>query len=436
MPHVALVPFTGLRVKEEELLALGMGLPGLGRRAAAIGQLPALGLLTLAGMLPDGWSCSYQGAGRPDEEFVERILAQQPALVAISALTASIDDAYRFSLRIRAAGVPTVLGGLHASTCAAEARRFCDSVVVGEGEPVWLQVLADAEAGKLQPEYRAPRGARPAEWPLPQFGLLGPETPPRFTIQTQRGCPLACDFCGASRLLGPFREKPAAHVYRELDAIRVLARRPLIELADDNTFAGNRDPLELLDVLSSAGARYFTEADWRIGLRPELLSSLAASGCVQVLVGIESLVFRYPGMGAKQAELECIMDAIAAIQAAGVAVNGCFIVGADGETHASLDRLARFILDSPLAEVQLTVQTPFPGTPLYRRLQRQGRLIAERGWSHYTLFDVTYRPDAMNVDQLEQGFRRVLCDVFSADASRRREAIRRRVWRRKEKPQP
>ena len=90
-----------------------------------------------------------------------------------------------------------------------------------------------------------------------------------------------------------------------------------------------------------------------------------------------------------------MIDAALAIQAAGVAVVGCFIVGGDGETEASLDRLGAFLETAPMADIQLTLQTPFPGTGLHRRLKGQGRLLADRGWSHYTLFDVTYRPDAM-----------------------------------------
>lgn len=228
--------------------------------------------------------------------------------------------------------------------------------------------------------------------------------------------------------MGEFREKPAENIRRELRAIRNIVADPLIELADDNTFAGSRDEDELLEVFEQAQVRYFTEADWRIGERPQLLKRLAASGCVQVLMGIESLVFRYPGMGRKQAELERIMDAVRAIQQAGVAVNGCFIVGADGETAASLDRLVRFILDCPLADVQVTLQTPFPGTALRRQLVEQGRLIAERDWNSYTLFDVTYMPDTMSVVELEQGFRGVLENVFSQSATARRDNVRRRIW--------
>lgn len=430
MPHVVFVPLTGFRIREEGLLELGMTLPGLAKRAGAIGQLPALGLLTLAGMLPEHWTCEYVPAARCDEELLDALVQRQPDLVAISALTASIEEAYRLCDSLRERHIVTVLGGLHVTACPDEAACHANAVVVGSGEGVWHQVLADTEEKRLQQRYAAPRRMPTGMWPLPRFNLLGRDVP-RFTLQTQRGCPLACDFCAASRLLGPFQEKPLDAIDAELAAIRQLGPRPLVELADDNTFAGSRDPAALLDSLRRADVRYFTESDWRIGNRPEVLAGLADSGCVQVLVGIESLVFRYPGMGGKQAELEAILEAACRIQDAGVAVNGCFIVGANGETRQSLDRLARFLAECPLADVQVTLQTPFPGTALYRRLQEQGRLLVDRGWSSHTLFDVTYQPDAMSASDLARGFRDLIQSVYSRVATERRNAIRRSIAQRK-----
>jgi len=433
MPHVAFVPLGGFRVREPEMLELGMSLPGLRQRAGALAELPSLGLLTLAGMTPEDWTRSWHAAAKVDEELIEAICETSPDLVAISALTASIEEAYVCSDRLRRRGVKTALGGLHVTACPEEAAQRCDGVVVGEGEPVWLDLLADVRAGYLKPLYRA--GERissrgDAKWPTPQFELLGSH-PPRFTLQTQRGCPFACDFCAASRLISPFREKPAARIAEELAAIRRISPRPLLELADDNTFAGGRDVEEFFDVLQRAGVRYFTEADWRIGERPEVLRRLAASGCLQVLVGLESRVFRYPGMGAKQAEWNRMLEAVSAIQEAGVAVNGCFIVGAEGETERSLEALTEFVLQSPLADVQITLQTPFPGTELYRRLKDSGRLLRDRGWSSYTLFDVTYQPDRLSVEELERGFRRVLKNIYSAVATERRNRLRKEIMSRR-----
>src|SRR5262245_18146182 len=277
MPHVAFVPLTGFRMREDEMLALGMSLPGLKPRAAAIAQLPALGLLTLAGLTPPEWECSYHEAPRADEALAEEIMATRPALVAISALTASIEEAYRFSALLRRRGANVVIGGLHATACPEESQRHCDAVLAGDGEPVWRYVVDDAVSNRLRPLYRSRTPFDLSQSPVPRFDLLGTKTRPRFTLQTRRGCPLACEFCGASRLLGPYRIKPAANVERELAAIATLSPRPLIELADDNTFAGGRDAGELLETLANADARYFTEVDWRIGEQPNVLAGLASS---------------------------------------------------------------------------------------------------------------------------------------------------------------
>lgn len=451
MPHVALAPLTGLRVREAKLLELGMSLPGLRRRADALAELPALGLLTLAALTPPDWTISYHdgaaalsaasaasdsAASRKAalEQFVEQIAATRPTLVALSALTASVEDAYRLATRLRQRGLQVALGGLHATVCPDEAARYVDAVVVGEGEPVWETLLRDAAANELRPLYRPTTVYDLAQAPIPRWDLLGHRPRPRYTLQTERGCPLACDFCGASRLLGGFREKPLARIRAELDALVAHAPprhadQPWLELADDNTFAGTRDPELLFDLFRERGVRYFTESDWRIGQRPELLRGLADSGCEQLLVGVESLVFRYHGMGAKRTELEPMLDSVRAIQEAGVAVNGCFIVGADGETRESLDALAEFLIDSPFAELQVTLQTPFPGTALYRRLEKAGRLLPDRTWSAYTLFDVTFQPDRMGVTELQCGFRDLLTAVFGAGPTARRATIRRRLIR-------
>jgi len=320
------------------------------------------------------------------------------------------------------------VGGLHATVLPDEASLHADSVCVGDGESSWLQILEDAIGDQLQPVYRATKAFDLSQSPKPRFDLLGKKSPQRWTVQTQRGCPWACEFCGASRLLGPARFKPVKLIAEELALIGGLDSSPWLELADDNTLAGRQDPLELLETIGAAGIKYFTESDWRIGEDAALVKALADSGCVQVLVGIESPKHTFSGMGKKQAEPQRMLDAVEAIQDAGVVVNGCFIAGAEGETDQSLDAMASFINESSLAEIQITLQTPFPGTGLYRRLKKKGRLLEDRDWSYYTLFDVVHRPDKMEVEQLEAGFVRIMKTVFSEEASAKRTSLRRKIW--------
>jgi radical SAM superfamily enzyme YgiQ (UPF0313 family) len=430
MSHVSFVSMSGFRVREAELAELGMSLPGLNGRAKEIAALPPLGLLTLAGRTPDTWTASLHEAHAVSDDLVQRIATERPTIVAISALTASITEAYSLAGALRAEGIPVVLGGLHVTACPNEAVGHADAIVVGDGEPVWPHLLADAERGSIEPVYRSAEPFNLADAPLPRFDLLGKSDRPRYTLQASRGCPFACDFCAASRLLGPFRTKPADRIKAEIAAIKALDAQPFIELADDNTFARGGPHDDMLDAFASSGVRWFTEADWRVGENPQVLSRLAESGCVQVLVGLESLVHDHRGMGAKRTSLARMMDAVDAIQQTGVAVIGCCIVGSDGETPESIDRLRRFLDEGPCADAQITLQTPFPGTALRRRLEAEGRLLAGRDWSYHTLFDVTYQPDRMSVDELADGFRQLLKDAFGPEPARRRKQIRRDTWAR------
>ena len=435
-PSLALVALTGIRVREAELAELGMSLPGLGPRGAAIAALPPLGVLTLAGMTPGDWQISLHEAVSVSGALVQAIVKERPTLVGISALTASILEAYALSGMLRREGVRVVLGGLHVTACPTEAMEHADAIVVGDGEPVWLRVLEDARRGVLRPVYKADSPFDMREAPLPRFDLLGGARRQRFTMQATRGCPFACDFCAASRLLGPFRRKPAERIREELRAITAIDPRPAIELADDNTFALGGPHDDLLDALGESDARWFTEADWRLGENPAVLKRLAEAGCVQVLVGLESMVHQHTGMGAKRTELPRMLDAVRAIQAAGVAVIGCCIVGSDGEDGASLERLIEFLHDDPCADAQVTLQTPFPGTALRRRLEREGRLLEDRNWSQCTLFDVTYMPDKVTPEELQAGYARVLASAFDEDAHRRRSTIRRETWRNNPRMRP
>jgi radical SAM superfamily enzyme YgiQ (UPF0313 family) len=290
-------------------------------------------------------------------------------------------------------------------------------------------MIHDWETGDLQPITRINRLFELKDSPAVRWDLWGTRSVPRYTLQTMRGCPWACSFCAASRLLGPAREKPNTNIESELAAITDRQSRPWIELADDNTFAGERDHGRMLDALSQANARWFTESDWRIAHRPNLLQQIAASGCRQILIGLESQHFRYPGMGAKSGTWHTMLDAVDAIQQAGIVVNACFIVGAEGETRQSIDRLGDFLLDASFGEIQVTLQTPFPGTKLHTDLHRAGRLL-EGDFSKYTLFDVVHQPNLISPDQLQSAFTELIGRVFSVDAQDRRNQIVKGIRRR------
>jgi len=419
---------SGLRVVDPGLLKAGLRLPGLARRAAALAELPPLGLLTIAAVVPEPWQVSLvrDDGTRDVSAVVEEIRDTEPTVVAFSTLTPAADRAARISRQLRQLGVTTAVGGLHATAVPDWCRTRFDVVLVGDGESVFPEFLRDYRAGEVKPRYGPNTLPALDDVPIPRWDLWPHADPPRYTIQTMRGCPWACSFCAASRLLGPARVKPTENIVRELAAISGRQPRPWVELADDNTFACEADREDLLQALRDSGARWFTESDWLIGKRPELLRQIARSGCRQILIGLESSVFRYPGMGKKSGTWNEMLNAVQAIQEAGIVVNACFIVGAEGESRDSIEALGRFLDAAPFGEVQLTLQTPFPGTRLYDTFKREGRLL-EGDFSKYTLFDVVYRPDRMTPAELQQAFADLIRFVFRPEQQSRRDRIVRSI---------
>jgi radical SAM superfamily enzyme YgiQ (UPF0313 family) len=455
---IGLIAIAGVKMQTRKFIELGVTLPQFITRGRVIAQLPSLALLTLAGATPPDVDVVYLEvddvaafAERPPLDF---------DLVALSTYTARAFDAYRVADAYRARGVPVVFGGLHATVLPHEAAAHADAVVVGEGELTWPEVVRDFRRGGragLKPLYRE---ARPGEFnlghaPMPRFDLLAgspaePSRPEsdaarrgeihrlgaynRITVQTTRGCPWDCDFCAASKLYGPrYRLKPVERVLQEVDAVRALWRRPFIEFADDNTFVHKAWSKELLRGLAERDLRYFTETDLSAADDDELLDLLYPSGCRQVLIGLESpRLASLEGMDRvnwKSRQHVRYAEAIAKIQGRGVSVCGCFIVGLDGDTPSVFDEIREFIDRTRLLEVQITILTPFPGTRLYDRLLREGRLLYPGAWDRCTLFDVNLRPLGMTVEQLEEGVMGLWQDTWNAAAFERRKHYYRELLR-------
>ncbi|MCO4782239.1 MAG: radical SAM protein [Candidatus Cloacimonetes bacterium] len=423
--RVLFLAFSGIRVQNKRLLELGYQSVELRHRAYTIASLPSLGLLTLAGMTPESWESKYHEFSADTMGVIQEF---QPDLIAFSTLTASVESACDFVKQLHGLNITCVIGGLAASTLPMATFKDFDSIIQGDGESSWSQVLDDCLSKSLKKVYKNTKPYNFNQSPIPKWELLGQEKRARYTVQTQRGCSKACSFCGASRLLGPLRFKKDELIAKELFELKKYTKAQVVELADDNTFAlGTRDAL--FDALEASKIRYFTEAEWSIGENPEILSRLSKSGCVQVLVGVESSVQTYSGMGNKVGHLDRIFKAIDNIQKSGVSVIACFIVGVDGETKESIENLGDIIVNSGLSDVQITLQTPFPGTRLYKNLYKQGRLLKNRSWSYYTLFDVTFEPSNMSVKELENSYYDLMKRVYSNSQSEKRKLIRKQIWK-------
>jgi radical SAM superfamily enzyme YgiQ (UPF0313 family) len=315
-----------------------------------------------------------------------------------------------------------------------------DAVVIGEGEVVWPEVLRDLERGTLRTVYDA-RSRGPFDFrhaPMPRFELLSPDRYPRFTVQTQRGCPYACEFCAASMRLSPvFRNKPVDKVIAEIRRLKELFRRPFVEFADDNTFADKRHGRALMKAMAGEGIRWFTETDVSVADDEDLLKMMRDAGCQQVLIGFESPRFAsLDGVERKSnwkaRRTDRFLRSVETIQRHGITVNGCFILGLDGDGPDSFEHVFRFVEESGLYDVQITCLTPFPGTPLWQRLSQEGRLLVADASERCTLFDINFRPTDMSVGELRDGFRELTRRLYEPEfvekrSKRFRDHLRARV---------
>jgi len=428
--RIALIAMSGVRAYNPELTALGLSLPGFVERGKTIASLPSLGLLTLAALTDDRHDVAYFEV----DDVAEMDPLPECDLAAFSTFTAQAKECYLLSDRFRAAGVTTVIGGLHVTAVPEEALAHCDIVVAGEGEPVWGRVLADIEAGTAERIYRPDGPFDLSDAPIPRYDLLDPAQYNRLTVQTQRGCPWRCEFCASSILLTPrYEMKPADKVAAEIKAMKAIWPDPFVELSDDNSFVNRHHARNLVAAIGSENVQWFTETDVSIADDPDLLTMMRDAGCREVLVGFESP--NAAGLDGvetrrnwKLGRVDRYRAAVEAVQSHGIALNACFVLGLDGDGPDVFESVARFVEETDPFDVQITVLTPFPGTPLYARLLAEGRILEPGAWELCTLFDVNYRPANMTVEELERGLVELGRHLYSQESTdRRRSAFKRQV---------
>ncbi len=430
--RIAFVAMSGVRAYNPELTALGLSLPGFVERGKAIASLPSLGLLTLAALTDDRFDVDYVEV----DEIADLDPLPECDVAALSTYSAQVKDAYALSERFRAAGTTTVIGGLHVTAMPDEALRHCDAVVVGEGEPVWGDVLDDALAGRLSGIYRSDGSYELDEAPVPRYDLLVPDRYNRLTVQTQRGCPWRCEFCASSWLLSDhYKLKSPEKVATEIQAMKGIWDHPFVELADDNSFVAHKRSYDLVEAIGQEDVHWFTETDVSVASDPKLLTMMQQAGCREILIGFETLNPQaLEGLETKRnwkrSQLDRYREAVAIVQEHGIALNACFILGLDGDGPEVFDRVRSFVEETAPFDVQITVLTPFPGTQLYDRLLAEGRIIEEGAWEMCTLFDVNFVPLGMTVEQLEAGLVDLGREIYSQqNLDRRRAAFKQQVVR-------
>jgi len=322
-------------------------------------------------------------------------------LVGISVWTASSARAYQLADQYRRRGIPVVLGGPHVTVCPRDALAHADAIVVDEAESVWPQVLRDAEGGRLQRVYRG-RMLPLDEVPAPDWSPFHPHAYVlRVALATTRGCARRCDFCYESCRPKPnFRQRSLHKVLQDIDS------RPgrVISFLDNDITVSKPYARQLFAALIPRQRRWLGMTSIEVADDPDMLDLMARSGCRTLFVGFESVVPESLREVHKHCNrVENYVRNVRRIHERGIMVNGSFVFGFDHDDPTTFDRTVDFGIEAQLETATFTVLTPYPGTTLHRRLEREGRIF-DRDWSHYDTTRCVFHPAQMTPEELEAGY--------------------------------
>lgn len=339
------------------------------------------------------------------DEKVEAVpLSPRADLAAFSVETYTARRAYALADHYRAQGIPVVMGGYHPTFLPDECLEHCDAVVVGDAEGAWEQLLADFQAGQLQKIYRGQNDAPLDDYRVDRSIYAGKAYNPVELAQFGRGCRFACDFCSIHAFYGKsVRARPLDGLRAEL---QTLSRRRLLFFVDDNLF-GRRDTLmALLAMLKPLGLRWCCQISIDVARDNALLDAMVEAGCRFVLIGFESLDaanLKQMGKGWNKTSGDYI-SVVRKLHARGIGLYGTFVFGYDQDTPDTIARTVDFAIDARLDLANFNQLTPTPGSRLYDRLKKEGRLLAPTWWKDegWRYGDPIFQPGSIDAELLSE----------------------------------
>ena len=390
---------------------------------------PKLSLPVIAAYTPPGWDVKLV------DEAVQDIDFDEPCdLVGISVMSCYAPRAYEISAEFRKRGKKVVLGGVHPTFCPEEALRYCDTIVCGEAEDLWPQVVADFEAGTMKRLYRMDQFPNLDKYKSPRIELLSPDSyMTRHCTFTTRGCHFDCEFCSVSPFNGKTtRRRPVPEVIAEMKRVKEWIRSGLVErmsqgslrealtlsmriwagLEEDSIVAFVDDLhnshraycRELWQAMKSLNIKWGCQSTMFLGDDRDMVKLAADSGCVSVFVGLESISedsLDETNKGFNQ--VRKFEDQIKMFHDHGIMVNPGIVFGFDNDDESVFESTLEFLIRNRVELAYFNILTPLPGTALFDRYEREGRIF-DRDWAKYDGKHVVFHPRRMTPEQLQEGF--------------------------------
>ena len=365
-----------------------------------------LTLTTLAALTPPDVEVKITDENVDPIDFDEDI-----DLVGVTGMVMHASRAYEIAERFRQRNIPVVMGGPHASSLPFEAKKHADAVVIGEAEDVWEGLIEDLGKGSLKPFYKADAFCSLKGMPYPRRDLLRKEAYMTVNcVQTSRGCPHQCDFCHVTHFFGKtYRCRPVEEVIEEVTRLE----GDFIVFIDDN-IAGNRQyAQDLFMRLKPLKKKWASQASLTLTRDPELLKLAAESGCVSLFLGMESLSpenLKEVHKGFNQ--VHQYVDAIRALHDHDIMIVAGLIFGLDHDDEGVFERTLRFCDTNRIELPSFFLLTPLPGTPLFQKMESEGRLL-HKDWTKYNGATVVFKPKLMTEETLQRGFNWVCKEAYS-----------------------
>ena len=368
-------------------------------------QMPPLGLGILAALTPEEYEIKIVDENVSDLNFNEDV-----NLVAITSMTYNAPRAYEIAQIYKEKNIPVIMGGIHVSMLPNEALKYCSTVIIGEAENIWKQILKEFESGRLQQIYKG-SSASLDDVPFPRRDLFSKKYKIQI-VQASRGCPFSCEFCSVSKFAnGEYKRRPVANVIKEISMLK----DKRFVFADDNLMGYGKSSeqylMNLFKDLKHLNKKWGTQLSWNIADNDNILKHAAESGAMGFFVGFESIneaTLKGMGKGINlKMGIKNYKRLIKKIHDYGISVTGAFIFGNDEDEKSTFRKTLDFIYDIELDRIQFTIATPLPGTRFYDRLAKEGRLLYTdypNDWKKHDMYRATFKPKKMTIMELEQGF--------------------------------
>ena len=340
-------------------------------------------------------------------------------LVGLTFMTFNAPRAYEIADTFRRRGIPVIVGGYHPTFLPDEAAQHADAVCIGDAEDIVPRLMEDFVARELKPVYRS---ASPSLADLPRLNrtlIRKQDYAPVDALQATRGCLYSCVFCSVAAFhQSRFRTRPIGEVIDELKKLRTH-----VLFMDDNIIGDTENAKELFAAMIPLRKKWYSQCGVELANDAELLDLASRSGCRGLFVGLESLSQAGLGNWMKHSNLkQDYLTAIGTLHHAGIGICAGFVFGSDEDGPDVFERTLDFLLETNVEVLQATRMTPFPGTPLYDDLDRQGRIF-DKDWSHYDFNHVVFQPKHMDPRTLDNGVAWVGTEFYS------KRNIARRLWR-------